>query len=381
VELTKARGDFSLLEEYNSHDLRYTPNGGSDDLKEAIAELYGPDISKDNVLVFPGGQVAIQVAAQAFCQKARLGKVHSIVFLPGYQSTVESPQWMGGDITKLWRTAANNWQIDLQQLKAAIRCNTSYLIVNEPHNPSGIVMNQQLQTELIALCQEHNIAILSDEVYRLLEHSPETQIPAMADAYPQAGISCVSMSKPWGACGITIGWLVCANLDIIERLWDCQYFGTACTGRACEIQALMVLRASDKILEDRRTIIRNNKALLQSFIEVEYSEFFEWVRPNAGAIAFVKFKGPLNSLELGRLLAKRGISIKPSYCFVGNNGETKNPNQQNLDDWFRIGFGERIMPQALEALKKVVEECKDEWREEMRKNIPKTTGSNNQSTV
>ena len=49
VELTRARGDHALLDAYNNHPLEYTPNGGSLDLREEIAKLYGPKISAENV--------------------------------------------------------------------------------------------------------------------------------------------------------------------------------------------------------------------------------------------------------------------------------------------------------------------------------------------
>jgi aspartate/methionine/tyrosine aminotransferase len=211
-----------------------------------------------------------------------------------------------------------------------------------------------LQQELIDVCREHNIVILSDEVYRLLEHEPENdRIPAMAEAY-EKGISCVTMSKPWGACGVTIGWLVCQDLTMVEQLWDCQYFGTACMSRASELQAIMVLRASDVILKDRISIIRHNKQLLQEIIEERYPDLLEWQRPNAGAIAFVKFKGPLSSTEFGDLLAQHGISIKPAYCF----SDKVTPDI----DYFRVGFGERTIPEALNAFVEVIEQHKDQWR-------------------
>ena len=57
VALTRARGDHALLAAYDSHALGYTPNGGSLDLREEIAQLYGPNIGAENVLVFPGAQV------------------------------------------------------------------------------------------------------------------------------------------------------------------------------------------------------------------------------------------------------------------------------------------------------------------------------------
>jgi len=360
VQITKSRNDLSLLDEYHNHSLEYTPNGGSIDLKQEISNLYGPEIQAENILVFPGGQVAIQTASQAFACNC-----HSVVFVPGYQSTVESPEWAKNStgVTQIERKASNRWQIDMKQVRAAIREDTKYMVINEPYNPAGIVMSQQLQQKLVEVCQQHGIIILSDEVYRLLEHDDKDRIPAMADAYNR-GISCVTLSKPWGACGVTIGWLACQDLQMIEKLWDCQYFGTACMSRASEVQAIMVLRASNIILQGRLSIIRKNKALLQDVIENKYADLFEWERPNAGAVAFVRFKGPLTTLELGHILAERGVSIKPSYCF----SEKVKPEI----DLFRIGFGERKMPEALDAFVAVVEEFKDAWRSVMTSGVGKS---------
>ena len=175
----------------------------------------------------------------------------------------------------------------------------------------------------------------------------------MADVYPK-GLSCVTMSKPWGACGVTIGWLAFQDLSIKQRLVDVQYFGTACPSRASEIQAMMVLRASDAILRRNMSIIRRNFALLEGFI-TRQSEFFEWVRPTAGAIAFIHFKGPLTSSELGEILVREaGIGIKPAYCFT----DVVTPE----NDWFRVGYGEACAPKAIEELESFVEARKDAWR-------------------
>ena len=62
---------------------------------------------------------------------------------------------------------------------------------------------------------------------------------------------------------------------------------SACPSRASELQAIMALRASDAILEKNLAIIRRNLALLDEFMG-RYSELFEWIRPKAGAIAFIK---------------------------------------------------------------------------------------------
>ena len=96
VRLTRERGDEDLLNEFSNHALGYTPNGGSLDLRRDIAAMYGPAIGAENVLVFAGAQVALQTAAFALARGC-----HSIVFTPGYQSTVEAAAHAGGSVTQL----------------------------------------------------------------------------------------------------------------------------------------------------------------------------------------------------------------------------------------------------------------------------------------
>ena len=347
VKLSLQRGDDEIVADFHTHSLVYTPNGGSLDLRQEIAKFYGDDITAENILVFAGGQVALQTAALALLNSDS----HSIVFTPGYQSVLQAPVHAGSQVTKVPLRPEENWQIDPRAVEAAIQTNTKYMVINEPFNPAGTLMSRQLQQQLKDIAEKHDMYLLSDEAYRLLEHDAKDRLPAMADLYAK-GLSACTLSKPWGGCGITIGWLALQDMELKQKLIDIQYFGTACPSRSSEIQAIMTLRASDIILEKRLKIIRRNIALLDKFIE-DYSDLFEWVRPNAGAIAFMKFKGPLRSDELGEQLAKSGISIKPAYVFTGD--------YTTHQDYFRIGYGEEVMPAALTALINFVEANKQAW--------------------
>jgi aspartate/methionine/tyrosine aminotransferase len=372
IDFCRQQGDSArLIDEYqHTHSLEYTPNGGSLDLREEIAKLYGPNITADHILVFPGAQVAVQTAAFAVLaqtdeeeeddddkeQQQQQQQPHSIVFTPGYQSLVEGPRHAGSQVTQIQLQANKGWQIDVEQVKQAIRPNTKYIVMNQPYNPAGTLIAEATQQKLVALARQHNIVILCDEVYRLLEHDENDRIPAMCDAY-EHGMSIVTLSKPWGACGVTIGWIATQDLELKRRLWNVQYFGCACPSRASELQGIMVLRASDAILQRNLQIIRDNMKLLDAFFK-KYQEFFSWVRPAAGAIAAVYFKGPHTSEELGEKLAEAGIGMKPAYCFSGDKVTDK-------VDYFRIGYGESSMPMALEKLGEFVERHKDEWRKAM----------------
>ncbi|MEJ2176770.1 MAG: pyridoxal phosphate-dependent aminotransferase, partial [Gammaproteobacteria bacterium] len=339
--------DDQLVDEYTNHPLSSTPNGGSLDLREEVAGFYGAKIGAENILIFPGGQVALQTAAYAVLDRDS----HSIVFAPSYQSLQQAPKHATGKVTKIQLNAKSQWQIDPDEVVSAIESNTRYLVLNEPLNPTGTVMKRDVQKKLIHIARQHNITILSDEAYRLLEHDEKDRLPAMADSY-ENGISACTMSKPWGACGITIGWLALQDLELKQKLVDVQYFGTACPSRASEIQAIMTLRADDLIRARNIRIIQSNLLLVDEFMDA-YKDFFEWIRPTASTVGFVKFKGPLSTEELGEQLATAGISIKPAYAFSDHITEDT--------DYFRIGFGEEVMPKALEALANFVEENKGTW--------------------
>ena len=72
-----------------------------------------------------------------------------------------------------------------------------------------------------------------------------------------------------------------------------------------------------------------------------------------GKIAFIRFKGPLTSAELGAQLAAAGIGMKPAYCFTDVVTDDI--------DYFRVGYGESVLPAALEALAGFVEEHRQAW--------------------
>jgi aspartate/methionine/tyrosine aminotransferase len=347
VELSLQRGDKEIVELYHKHPLVYTSNGGSLDLRTEIARLYGPNINAENIVVLAGGQVALQTAAIALLDNDS----HSIVFTPGYQSVQVAPRHAGSQVTTILLRPEDNWQINPEKVEAAIHASTKYIVINEPYNPAGTLMSHQLQERLVEIAKSNDLYLLSDEAYRFLEHDANDRLLPIADLYNK-GMSVCTLSKPWGGCGITVGWIALQDLDIRQKLIDTQYFGTTCPSRASEIQAIMTLRASDIILKKNLGIIGDNLAMLDEFFE-RYGNLFEWVRPRAGTVAFVKFKGPLTSEELGEQLAKSRISIKPAYVFT--------EDVKRYSDYFRIGFGEKNMPEALNAFIDFVEDHKQEW--------------------
>ena len=344
--LARERGDDELVAAYRDHPLGYTPNGGSQDCRAAVAEAIFADCRADDVLITAGGQVAIQTVAFALLDK----ESHAVVFTPSYQSCQEAPLHAGASVSKVRLTRENDWDIDLTDLEIACRADTKLILINQPWNPAGTLVSREKLDAIVDIARRHNAWILSDEIYRFLEHDAATRLPAIADLY-EKGVSIGALSKPFGAGGVTLGWIACRDADARQRFKDAAYFGTACVARASEIQALMVLRARDVLLERNLGIIRRNLEVVERFLG-ENGDLFSYVKPTAGCVLFVEFKGPLTSTALGDALANEGISIKPSYCFTDDD---------SVDQYFRIGFGEEKVPAAIEALARFVAAKRDEW--------------------
>ena len=93
----------------------------------------------------------------------------------------------GSQVTRLRLSADDGWQIDPQAVDAALREHTNLLLINEPYNPAGTLMSRERQAQLVTVAARRGVYILSDEIYRLLEHDPADRIPAMADLYERGG--------------------------------------------------------------------------------------------------------------------------------------------------------------------------------------------------
>ena len=294
-------------------------------------------------------KVAMQTVAFALLDKDS----HAVVFTPSYQSCQECPLHAGAAVTKVRLTRENNWDIDLAALEDACRFETKLILLNQPWNPAGTLMSREKLEDIRDVarrCGASGAWILADEIYRFLEHDSTTRLPAIADLY-EKGVSIGALSKPFGAGGASLGWIACRDADARQRFKDAMYYGTACVARASELQGIMVLRARDALLERNLGIVRRNLAIVERFLG-ENRDLFSYVKPTAGCVLFVEFKGPLTSTQLGDALAADGISIKPSYCFT---------DDASVDQYFRIGFGEEKVPAAIEALARFVAAKRDEW--------------------
>ena len=317
-------------------DLRlgYTEAPGHPLLRAEIANLYDT-IDADDVLVFAGAEEAI------FClSNVLLGPGdHAIVTWPGYQSLYEVGRAAGADVTLHELQEADGWALDADRLIEALRPTTRLVVVNGPHNPTGMLPTIAEWTTLTNELRDRGIHLLADEVYRFLELDPADRLVAGADVL-EKGVSLGVMSKSFAMAGLRIGWLATRDRGLRARCAAFKDYTTICSSAPAEILALIGLRAKDLVLDRSRRIVLGNLALLERFL-ADHADELSWVRPRGASIGFPRLliDEPIDHFA-ARLVEREGVLLLPGSQF-GRDG-----------NHFRIGFGREDLPDALAGLER-----------------------------
>jgi aspartate/methionine/tyrosine aminotransferase len=316
--------------------LGYTESTGHPLLRAEIASLYG-DLEADDVLVFAGAEEAIFCLSNVLLEPGD----HAIVTWPGYQSLYEIGRAAGAAVTLHELREEDAWELDPERLIDALRPDTRLVVVNAPHNPTGMLPTHEQWSRLTGELARRGIHILSDEVYRFLEFDEADRLTAGADVF-ERGISLGVMSKSFALAGLRIGWLASRDRQLLARCAAFKDYTTICSSAPSEILALIGLRARDTVLARSRAIVDANMARLDAFF-ADHADRFGWVRPRGGSIGFPRLLDdePIDAF-VARLVETEGVLLLPGSQF-GHPG-----------NHFRIGFGREDLPAGLERLEAFV---------------------------
>ena len=203
--------------------LNYGAIEGSIRLKKAICSLYENQIS-ENILITHGAIGANQLVMHAIIEKN--DKVVSIV--PTYQQHYSIPKSIGANVEMFFLKEENNWIPDLKELEKIVGTDTKIICMNNPNNPTGAVIPENILKNIIKIAQKSNAYILCDEVYRGLNHEGNPFSASIADIY-EKGISTSSVSKVFSLAGLRLGW-ICANTDTLEKIKIHRQYNTISVG-------------------------------------------------------------------------------------------------------------------------------------------------------
>lgn len=316
-------------ERYLALPLGYTETAGHPELRRAIAALDG--VSPDDVLVHAGAEEAIY----AFMSVVLTAGDHAIVHTPAYQSLTEVAAGVGAHVARWEARESAGWLPDPDELERLVTAKTKVLVVNTPHNPTGAALPKGHLDAAVAFARRHGLWLFADEVYRGLEYDAPRQ-PLLATRYERA-VSLGATAKTYGLAGLRIGWVVCRDRALLERLATFKDYLTICSAGPSEFLATVALRHAETLAARARGLVRTHRALVDALF-ARHPDVFDWVRPVAGTTAFPRLTqgGATDFTE--RLLADTGVLLLPGPLF-------------DFDDaHVRLGLGRLGLPDALAAL-------------------------------
>jgi len=311
-----------------AHWCGYTESPGAPALRAVISGIY-TGIRPDEVLAVSAAEEGIFVLYHALLSPGD----HVIVETPCYESALEVARSTGARVSEWRRSYENNWAHDLAALEQLLQPNTRVIYINTPHNPTGLLMRASVFQRVIALAASRGIIVFCDEVYRELEHDPASRLPAACEVYERA-VSLGSMSKTYGLPGLRLGWLVSRDANILQRCLEFKYYTTICSSAPSEFLTALALRHRDVPVKRNREIVLRNLALLDAFLR-QQSNLFDWVKPNAGPIGFVRYKLDRDVFAFCEDVVRvAGVLLLPG-------------NVYDQPRHIRFGYGRKNMPEAL----------------------------------
>jgi len=316
--------------------LGYTESSGGESLRHAIAGIY-EKVEADQILVHSGAEEAVFLFMHSVLSRGD----HMVVHWPCYQSLEAVASGLGCRVSRWEAREQDGWNLDLETLRAEIGPKTKVIVINTPHNPTGWLMEEESFRELHRIADHHGIIVFSDEVYRELEYDSTTRLPAACELSPSS-VSLGVTSKAYGLPGLRIGWIATHNRGVYNRVSSLKDYTTICSSAPSEFLAEVALRHRGKLVQRNVAIIEDNLARLDLFF-TRHSELFSWQRPRAGPIAFPRRLGGDVEKFCDQAIRQAGVLLAPGSLF------------DHPWNHFRIGFGRRNLPVALERLEKFVD--------------------------
>jgi aspartate/methionine/tyrosine aminotransferase len=302
--------------------LAYTQTNGTLELRTLVAGLYA-GARAANVQVTNGGAEANLCTLLQIVQPG--DKI--VMMAPNYMQAPGLARALGATVVP-WPLRVNEqaarWVPDLPALEALVHQRTRAIFICHPNNPTGTRLTAEELDRIGALASRHGTWVISDEIYRGAELDA-VESPSMWGRAPRVIITS-GLSKAYGLPGLRIGWIV-APADVIESVWSIHDYTTIAPGAVNDLLARIALAPEGRarLLARTRGIVRANYQVLRSWLEKRPQ--FSHVRPEAGAIAFVKYSHPINSTVLvERLRTERGVLVVPGDHF-------------GMDGYLRVGFG------------------------------------------
>lgn len=296
---------------------RDSPSNGQERLREAVANrfLLG---SAHEPFVTSGSTEAILLAMSALVGPGD----EVVVTAPSYHALTSHALAIGAALSQ-WELDLTGGRPDLDRLRDLVGPRTRAVVVNFPHNPSGITLTACEYGELLSIVGDSDAYLFWDAAFAELSYDePPLEDPSR---FIERCISFGTLSKAYGLPGLRVGWCITPS-SLVPRLITLRDHVTLSTSPLVEGIAARVVENADAVLAPRVEQARANREVVRRWLD-DHVDLVAGPVPGGGVTFFPKLLGVDDARPVCKVLADRhGVLTVPGDCF-------------DRPDRVRIGYG------------------------------------------
>ncbi len=300
---------------------QYPPGPGRPELRSAIAEhrtRFGQTFDPDTeVLVTVGATEAIAATLLALVEPG-----DEVVLVEPYYDSYAAAVAMAGAtrrvVSLVEEPSSGRFALDVDAFRTAVGPSTRAVLINSPHNPTGTVLTRAELEAVAAVCVEHDLIAITDEVYEDLiydgvRHVPLATLPGMSSRT----LTISSAGKMFNCTGWKIGW-VCGPAELVAAVRAAKQFITFVGGAPFQPAVAYALRHESAWV----STLRENLASKRDRLSSGLAQAGFHVHPSLGTYFVCTDVRPLgfdDGLDLCRALPERiGVAAVPVQVFTDN---------------------------------------------------------------
>lgn len=245
---------------------RYTENQGLLSLRKAISAK----LKRDNILEYSPSEIVVSNGA-----KHSLYNIFQAFLNPNDEVIIQSPYWVsypemiklaGGKPVIIKTDINDQFKIRPEQLKEVITPKTKMLLLNSPSNPTGSVYSEEELREIGEIAIEHNLYIVSDEIYeKLIFDEKHTSIASLSEELFDRTITVNGVSKAYAMTGWRIGYIA-TNEKLARIITSFQSHSTSNPSSVSQMAALAALEGPESDVIEMKDQYQKRRDLMCQLI-------------------------------------------------------------------------------------------------------------------
>ena len=297
---------------------KYAPTAGLPKLRAAIADK----LAGDNGLAYTPEQVVVTTGG-----KQALYNTMMVLLGPGDEALMPAPAWVtypeivkltGAEPVLIPTDESTEFRVSAAQLAEAITPRTRLVVLNSPANPTGTVYTPQEIAALAEVIVEHQITVISDEIYEKLIYDGRRHVSvgSLSEEILSLTVTCSGFSKAFAATGWRLGYIA-GPIHVIKAATALQSHSTSGANTFAQHGALVALRAGNaqEVIEEMRLAFQARRDLVVE--ELRQIPGLSCTVPQGAFYAFPNISQTgLDSLTFcERLLASEQVAAVPGGAF------------------------------------------------------------------